>query len=348
MISVVRIFRLGIRLAAWATPRVKEWHRQRHFNRFEGQRQLEYRNWSEAEKYLALALVERRHSAKRRFELLLGLEKAQRRQSKLAEAEQSARTAIAVAVEARNQSLHSQALDALVDVQLDQGKHSDAEQTIAEITGIESAQPRPNVALLAQCSRKLGSTFLKNGRNEEAMQAYQEAAQLSEQAFGPAHVETANSFAGLGMLHRQHGNHAEAQRCLRRALEIHRTVSGAESLEATQDLHHLAASLEESGDLDGAATEYERVLALKQRQVGANFEETAEEQVHLAALYLRAGRTAPARELVLHAIGALEQKGGPRLARALETLANVEERMGRTEDARRWREVVANIAATQA
>jgi hypothetical protein len=67
--------------------------------------------------------------------------------------------------------------------------------------------------------------------------------------------------------------------------------------------------------------------------------------VHLAGLYVRAGRIAPARELLLQAISTLERKGGPQLARALETFADVEEHMGRGEDAKRWRERASEIAA---
>jgi tetratricopeptide (TPR) repeat protein len=345
MLSVTRIFRLGIRFAAWVTPHVKEWHRQRHLNRVEGQRHLQSRNWSEAEKHLALALAERRHSATRRLELLLDLEKAQLRQHKLAEAEETVRTAIDLAVQTKDPSMHSRALDALVDVQLEQGKYAEAEKTTGEIARLESARPKPDRARLAKCSHKLGTALLKSERPAEAMEAFQRAAELSEQAFGAEHVETANSFSELGMLYRQKGDHAEAQRCLRRALQVHRAASGHDSHEATQALFQLAASLEESGDLQCAAGEYERVLALKERQVGGNREETAEAQVHLAALYLNAGRSSAARELLTSAIAVLERKGGQRLALALETLACVEEQVGRPADAKRWREQAATLAA---
>ncbi len=76
MIGVTRVFRLGIRLATWATPHVKEWHRRRHVNRLEGHRHLASSNWTEAEKYLMVALSERHHSTKHRLDLLLGLVKA--------------------------------------------------------------------------------------------------------------------------------------------------------------------------------------------------------------------------------------------------------------------------------
>ena len=124
MISVTRIFRISMKVARWAEPHVKEWHRKRHFNRVEGQRNLDCRNWSEAEKHLTLALAERRHSDKRRCELLLNLEQAQRRQKKLTEAEQSALAAWRRRLGPGDRSLRARAQDALVDIQLEQASIS--------------------------------------------------------------------------------------------------------------------------------------------------------------------------------------------------------------------------------
>jgi len=198
---------------------------------------------------------------------------------------------------------------------------------------------------MARCYRKLGITRLKSGRQAEALEAFRQAADLSERVFGPEHAETAQSFAELGMLHRQHGNHAQAQLFLRRALDIHRAASGLDSHQATQGLYQLAASLEESGDLDGAVGEFERLLALRARQTGINVLESAETEVRLAGLYLRAQRSAPAKELLHHAMGVLERQGGQPLAQALEMLAVAEEQAGRPEEAQRCREAASNLAA---
>jgi tetratricopeptide (TPR) repeat protein len=221
MITVTRLFRLGIRVAAWATPRLQAWHRRRHMNRVEGQRHLDARNWTEAEKYLTLALAERRHSPQRRLELFLGLVQAQRRQAKFVEAGATADKAIQLANQSRNYSLGARALEALMDIQLDQGKYAEAEQTAREIMELEGSQSKPDNALLARCNRKLGTALLKVQRDAEAMEAFHQAATLSERAFGTGHVETANALAELGMLHREKGDHATAQRHLRRALQIH-------------------------------------------------------------------------------------------------------------------------------
>jgi tetratricopeptide (TPR) repeat protein len=347
MISVTRLVRLGVRLAAWATPKVKELHRERHLHLLEGERHLEAQNWSEAENHLTAALSEERHPAKIRIQLLLGLETAQRKQNKLAAAEQSARTAIEIARGNRDSAKVPEAMEALLEVQFAQGNYTDAEKTVREIISMTSGRSTSDHTRLAQCTRKLGTALLKTEQTAEAMATFETATKLAEQAFGPDHVETAISLSELGMLQCQMGNHAEAQQTLRRALEIHRKATGPDSPEATRDLCHLALSLEVSGDYDGAVGEYKNVLAMKERQIGGNREETAEVQARLAALYVRGGHPAPARELLTHAIGVLERRGGPRLLQALETMACADEDIGRAEEARRWREKAAKLLAKQ-
>ena len=340
MISVTRIARLGVRLAAWATPHVKEWHRKRHENRVEGERHLATRNWSEAERHLALALAERSHSSARRLDLLLGLTEAQRKQGKAADAEKTSQLAIALAAKAKNKALQSRALDGLVDIQLDQKKYSDVEATIAQIETLERSLPQPDYKRLASSARKLGTALLNSGRPEDALKAFERATQLCEKSFGPDHVETADALTGLGEQYRAIGNHTEAQRCLKRALEIHRKTSGVDSHAATQNLFHLASSLEESGDTEGAASQFEKALAAAERQIGGDREQTAVTQAHLAAIYMRAGRTSAARELLIHAIGVLRKD--ERLEFALETMASIEDLLNHPEEAERWREKAAD------
>ncbi|MGA3190180.1 MAG: tetratricopeptide repeat protein [Bryobacteraceae bacterium] len=321
---------------------IAAWRRKRRENQVEGEKYLTDRNWSEAEKYLTLALAESRHSSKERLDLLLGLTEAQREQGKTAEAAQTTQTAIELAVSSKNKIIEARALDALADIQLDQKNYTGVEKTIARIEALELSMPQPDHKRIAGCARKLAMTFVNSGRPEEAMKAFERLAQLSEKAFGAEHFETAEVLTELGERHRKNGDHAEAQRCLQKALDIHRTTSGVDSQEATQDLFYLASSLEESGDVDGAAAQYERVLAVRERQIGADREQTAETQAHLAAIYLRADRTSAARELLIHSIGVLgRKKGDERLEFALETMASVEDELNRPVEAERWREKAA-------
>ena len=351
MIGVTRIFKIGLRVAEWATPHVKEWHRERHLNRNEAQRHFEARNWSEAEKHLQLALEEPHHSAIDRVEFLLRLAEAQSRQGKLEDAEETASRAIKLAVQEENGTLHALALDALADVQLSQQRYGEAEKSAQEVIHLESARAKPDHALLASSSRKLASALEKNQRPAEALEAFKVALSHAEKAFGAEHAETAGHLHELGMMHQRGGDHGAAQGCFRRALGIQRAIgmnSAADTQEATQTLYHLAASLEESGHLHDAAAEFEKMLVLRERQIGADREETARAQVRLAALQLRSGRIASARELLLQALPALEGKGGPPLALALEALASAEERSGRAQQARQYREKAVAAAALHA
>jgi tetratricopeptide (TPR) repeat protein len=346
MVGIVRLFvalmRMAIRIGQWLEERVKEWWQERQFQITEGRRQLAVRNWAEAEKHLSFALAERRHSKNKRCELLLDVERAQRRQQKFAEAEQTLREAMAIAA---TRPLRTKALDALLELQLEQSRHADAEQSISQILQAEKAESRPDGARIAKCYQKLGALRLRTGRDSEAMEAFRWAAEQAERAFGPQHTETAQSLGELGSLLRRNGDHAEAQRCLRRALDIHREAAGLDSREATDGLYQLASSLEESGDLDGAASEFERLLALRARQVGVNPLQNAETEVRLAGLYLMSGRTGPAKELLNHAVSVLERNGGQPLAHALEVLAFAEEQSGRPDQAKHWREVASSLVS---
>jgi uncharacterized protein HemY len=136
--------------------------------------------------------------------------------------------------------------------------------------------------------------------------------------------------AEAGRLCRAHGEHGKAQDYLRRALRIHEAACGDDSLQAFQDTQELATSLEQSGDMEGAAAQYERALTLKLRKLGvANLDDVAEMQYSLAALYAGWGNLSRSRELLSDCIGAFRRTGGPRLAVAYETLAQIEERSGR-------------------
>jgi tetratricopeptide (TPR) repeat protein len=353
MVGVTRMIKIGVRIAQWATPHVHNWHRERNMNRTEARRHAQARNWGEAERYFQAALAERERSSVDRLELLLGLAEAQRCQFKLEDSEHTAYEAIKIAVREKNDGMHALALDALASAQIDQQHFGDAEKTTREVMRLESARSKPDHARLALCSRKLASALENIDRPAEAMDALKTGLSHAEKAFGAEHAETASHLHELGLLHRRQGQHAPAQAYLRRCLQIHRTLGlhsggSADPEEATQTLYNLAASLEESGDLDGAAAEFERMLVLRERQLGADPLQTASAQVRLAGLHLLTGRVPAARELLIHAMPALERKGGPELVQALEFMATAEDWGGAGAEARRYREKAMHAAAIHA
>jgi len=340
-------------IAQWFETQAMKWYRERHINRTEGQRHLDAQNWKEAERHFVLALGERRHSTTRTIELSLGLAKAQRCQHKFPDAEQVVHAAIDLAAKQGTRSLHARALDTLVEIQMDRGRFAEAQKTAEENLRLEMGQMKPNKDRLAQCSRRIAAALAKSGRLNEAAATFQKAIGYADkplgvdEEYGPEHLEVAGMHGELGMLYRQMGNHTEAQRLLRKALKIHRAVTGVESHEASTDIQHLAVSLEEAGDVDGAVKEYERLLSLQQRQVGIVPEESADAEVRLAALYLKVGRTGPAQELLTHAVSVLERVQGPRLVVALRTLADLQDLLGRSENAKHSRERALSITLKQ-
>ena len=340
-------------IAQWFETQAMRWYRERHINRTEGQRHLEAQNWREAEKHFAMALGERRHSATRTIELSLGLAKAQRCLHKFSEADQVVHAAVDLAAKQGNRSLQAGALDALVEVQMDRGRFAEAQKTAEENLRLEMGQMKPNQERLALCSRRIAAALAKSGRLNEAAAIFQKAIGYADkplgvdQEYGTEHLEIAGMYAELGMLYRQMGNHTEAQLLLRKALKIHRAVTGIESHEASIDIQNLAASLEQAGDVEGAVKEYERLLSLQQRQVGIVPEDSADAEVRLAALYIKAGRTGPAQELLTHAVSVLDRVQGPRLVAALKTLADLQDLLGRSEKAKQTREQALSVTLKQ-
>src|ERR1700722_11070810 len=264
----------GTQFAAWATPHVKEWHRQRHQDRIEGERHLAARNYGEAEKHLTVAVdlaVKRRAAPYKLVALRLQLAEAQRELGRYDDAEGSVRAALTDS--GADKQWRAVSLDALAEIQLAHGNFADAEKTIVECAGFPADAPASARRML-----KLARARYQSGDRSKGFDFYNQALELHEKAFGPEHVETGNLLSELGELNRAQGDHAVAQVHLRRALKIHEAGCGADSHEAAEDLGNLAGSLEESGDLEGAVAQYERTLRLSERRVGGNMEELAEIQ----------------------------------------------------------------------
>jgi tetratricopeptide (TPR) repeat protein len=323
--------------AVWAPP-LEAWTMDRNWNRAEGERLLKAHDYDEAEPYLAHAVADADRdsvSVSKRVRLRVQLADVQRRQSKFAEAEQTLRAAIALAAEVSDGAGYLLCLDALAEVFLAQENFAAAEKVSQEGVRIESELPHPDPLRMARRVHRLGIARYKVGRSGDAIPALKKGLELHERAYGPDHEETHRVLSEMGAIYRAEGLHEEAQRCLRRSLRFHQDAFGAEDPRAIEDLHQLAGSLEESGDNEAAAHEYERVMELKSRMLGRDLEEEAEMQFSLASLYVGWGNYPRARELLAECIGTFKRKGGPRLAVAHETLAQVEEYSGRFHDAAR-------------
>ena len=155
--TVTRIFRLCVRFAAWVTPQVKEWRRKRNLKSDRGRavpggtelggcRTASGSGIGRAPSFFQKA-------ARSVAEAFAGVLK----QGKFGEAEQTLQMALELADQSKDQSMRSCALASLVDIQLDQKKYGEAEQTIRAIEAIEAAQS-------AARPYSLGAVFAKTGK----------------------------------------------------------------------------------------------------------------------------------------------------------------------------------------
>jgi tetratricopeptide (TPR) repeat protein len=327
------------KLIAWATPHIQHWSHDHDFTRVEADRQLKARNFEDAEILLEEAVAEsvaRDTSATTRIKLQLQLAEAQRKQAgedpaKLDEAEATVRAALDLTARISNPSGYVQCLDALAEVYYDRGDFGNMQSLVEEGVRIEAAMPHPDPIRTARRIHRLA--VARHLQGHDAIPALEKAIQLHESSFGEEHLETGTVLTDAGILYRARGSYEDAQRCLKRALRIHLRECGPESQEAIRDLQYIAGTHEENGDIEAAAAAYERALEMKDRLVGSDMEGLAEMQFSIANLYIDWENLSRARELLAMCIGTFKRKRGARLAIAYETLATIDERSGRPNDA---------------
>jgi tetratricopeptide (TPR) repeat protein len=344
----------------WPSNRMRRgsaWSLDRNQHRAEAQRLLRIGSYAEAQHHLVEAIAEadlRGFSPAKRIRLRLDLAEAERKQVATARpeeearlltaAERTARQAIALAAQVSDADAYLLCLDSLSEIFAGQRNWRAVEQTASEALRLGARQTHPDCLRMARRAHLLGVARHWTGKPELAVQALEKALAVQEQFCGPEHLDTARLLSQTGKIYRAQKEHANAQKCLRRALRIHRVVLGESAAEVFEDLHQLAASLEESGDLEGAAQQYEQALMIKGRELGVhNLEPLGEMQFSLANLYVGWGSLSRARELLAEAIGTFRRVGGPRLAVAYETLAQVEESSGRHFSALRELEQAAKV-----
>jgi hypothetical protein len=317
------------------------WNPEATLSRVEAEHYLQAGDYPQAELLFKAAVDQadqHHYSLAMRGRLRMQLAEAQRRQSKLAEAEETARAGLALAVETRDPSLYALLLDTLSEIFFALEKYAAVETVVQEALRAEQNLPSPDPFRIGRRQHRLGMAQYRIGRVEEAIPAIEKAVACHDQAFGPEHEETAKLLSELGQFYRIEGDHASAEKHLKRALYIYEKKQGPESDEAVRNLHLLAGSYEESGQIDAAAALYERALLLKERVLGGSLDDLAEAQFNLAGRYVDWGNYMRARELLQDALGTFKRKKDARLAIAYQALAYVEEFLGR------YLEAVAELA----
>ena len=202
--------------------------------RKEGERLFEASDYAGAERHLSRAIeVERGHeSPDQRILLRLELAEAQRRQhplggasQKLADAEETVRSAVELATRSGDRELQLQALDVLLTISAECGILEEAESLLLQLDALEAKRRRRDPLQRALRLNRMGLLRLRHGRFREAIEFLAESVAVHEQSLGELILRRhSNSAIWVGAP--CVGNHAEAQRCLRRSIRIHEEHEG--------------------------------------------------------------------------------------------------------------------------
>lgn len=345
--SMMRLFNLSVKIAAWATPHLQRWMRSQQLNEEHAERHFQARNYAEAEKFYAAAIddAERRHSAlKKRIPLMLQLAESSRRNGDL----DAALVAVSDAIEktGRAGALYGQCLDALSAIQIDRGETAaalDAGRAALEIAREQRSEP----AVIAERCYRLAAVEQRCGNADRQKALLEESIGLYEKAYGAEHVQTANRLTDMGVALRNEGSFTEALVFLEKACSAHQKLVGTDAPEYVTDVEHLAATQQALGNLAEAARLYDRLLRLKENQLGLDPVEYGHLLLNAAETYTAADLDARAYETVQHAIRMLDRKGGA-LGDVADRIIVVLDAVGRPGDVEAFRKRVEAFAAKPA
>jgi tetratricopeptide (TPR) repeat protein len=331
--------KLAARLAAWVAPKVQTWAKESGANREEGERHLSVGNYTEAERYLLLAVAEagaRKSGGKQHTQLLLNLATGQWKQHKLFQAKTTAQAARETLGKGGGRPGPELAtcLDLLGNIALDEGDAAEACRFFEAALEVEEKLRPARVEAMTVLCRRLADVHRRSEDFDAAETFLKRAIRLSEDGLGQEHRVTGDRLSELGVFYQGRGRHAESQECFERALAIHQRTRGRGSEEAeARDFEGLAEVFQQSGDAEKAEEYYKRAFSVRERQVGGDPARLAVLMMKLAGLSVQASSFAQATELLLQAVGRFEAVRDERRANALVSLAEIYHRFGRDSEA---------------
>lgn len=340
--SVFRLFRYSIRLAAWATPHIQRWARNYNLNANEADRNFSARNYTEAEKYYAAAIrdAERRHSPeKRKLHLILRLAECQRRRGDFDSALITINDAIGRAQP--GSAGHGDCLQALALVHSDRRQPEDALQAARSALQIARTVTPPNPGLVGERCYQLAGIERCCGNTQQYLNLVQESLALFEQAYGAEHVETANRLTAMGVALKDQGSLPAALPFFEKASKLHQQLIGPDSPEAVTDLEHLAHTHFALQNLEQAVSLYERLLRFRERQVGLTPNAYGRVLINAAEVYAAAGKQGSALETVQQALRLLD-RSPEHIDAAAGQIARVYDGIGRSREAEQFRNQALN------
>jgi serine/threonine-protein kinase len=192
---------------------------------------------------------------------------------------------------------------------------------------------------LAHALIKLGRSHQEAGEHRAAADAFREAAQIFRQAFAKPTDFLAQSLYNLGVVTRDGGDAQGAIAPLQEAMAIDTELWGADHFHVLGDRYNLARTLLAAGEPAEAVEQMRLVMASPARSKSEPWRQLCHEAVLGSALAEDRQDEEGERCLVeaITGLGKLGRGDDAPARQARASLVQMYERLGRTEDAARWR-----------
>lgn len=193
--------------------------------------------------------------------------------------------------------------------------------------------------------RRAGHLALKQGDPGAATRHYEAALRVAR-ALDDAGWRVAASLYNLGEAYRTQGAHREAEVAFAEALPLMERAFGEEHVQVAATLSNLAGIYASTGRLDEGEPLYRRALSILEDRVQPDSLGIGLLAHNLGVIYQDSGRYEQAERMFRRSVRVLEHSLGPRhprVARALDSHAEVLLTLGRTTDASRLRERASRI-----
>jgi eukaryotic-like serine/threonine-protein kinase len=189
----------------------------------------------------------------------------------------------------------------------------------------------------AQAARAIGTLELRAGHFEPARVELTRAMQLASGQAPPEPLLVASLEMDLANVAQQRGRWTESEKRLRRAIAVFARELGEEHPRHAQALNNLGNALLDLQRHGEAAVLFERAIAVMERALGPDHPDVAIVTGNAVGVYLEAGMFDRARQRLLKNVALYERidPENPRLASALNNLAQVRHLQGARDEAER-------------
>ena len=229
------------------------------------------------------------------------------------------------------------------------GLYEDSAKYYRRTIALQKAALGPDSHYLAMTLGGYGFTLLEVGAYTQARNAFEQSLKIFQDAFGPDHIDLRAPLAGLGKVAMMEGRYADARRHLQRSLAMVETRLEPDHADVLRTQISIGELCLAENDYDAAGDHLSNALVVLERTLGANHPFAAPALAGMGELEAASGRYVEADEYFRRALDIYDSEGTTEyrmaVANTLERYADMLDRSGRTEEARRERERSERIYA---